>query len=137
MLSSLQSKNRKVGRSASGLEKCSTSLGLCNNPALLLCSRVALTPGQHPKLGPAPVCSGRLSAFRRSSDQNGCSWRKCSSASGLFTAKAHASARPGACVARQVVGDTRFYLDPPDYRWKTLIPARAFIGPGVLLTACH
>lgn len=87
ILSSIKYKNRNLGRSVSGLDKCSSSVRLRNSPALFLCSRVALTPGQHLKLGPGPVWSGRVYAFQSSSGRNGCSWRNCSSASGPFTGK--------------------------------------------------
>lgn len=104
---STQYKNRNFGRSASFLEMCSSSVGLCNSPALILCSRVALTPGQHRNLGPAPVCSGRVYAFQSSSARNGCSWRNCSSASGLQPPSAHA----GLFTAK------RTYLLGPEPAW--------------------
>lgn len=130
-------RNRNLGISDCALNKCSTSVAFYNRAALFPRSRVVLTPGQHLKLGARPVCSGRACAFQRSSERRGCSWTRRRPLARLFTGNcAHLLGLEHVRPSRS--RRTHAFIQVfPDYRWKSLIPGRPFIGLGLLPAAFH
>lgn len=154
--------SRKIRKDSCPLRVLSSShnnpgpLVLYNRAALFPCSTVALTLGQHPKIGNRPVCSGRVSLFQRNSllkvrpKTAVCFQWSCSSTSApqpsfawLYTVY-HVCTCEGSrvCAEASVCGPAGYCRSSslfcfPDYRWEALIIARPFIVSGLLLEAFY
>lgn len=129
-----------------------SSLVLYNRAALFPCSTVALTLGQHPKIGNRPVCSGRVSLFQRNSLLKArpktavCFQWSCSTAiiclavCSIFCT--YVWRLISVCRGQCVCGPAGYcrsssLFSVPDCRWEALILARPFIVSGLLLKAFY
>lgn len=127
--------SRKIRKDSCPLRVLSSShnnpspLVLYNRAALFPCSTVALTLGQHPKIGNRPVCSGRVSLFQRNSllkvrpKTAVCFQWSCSSTSApqpsfawlytvyhVYTCEgSRVCAEASVCVGQQVIVEARLY----------------------------